>query len=87
MIASGHPHHRQPRQRNPVATAPLLRKGGPHGKGHAALRRAHRQLLGQCLRMTDLDWASAPALVGRDTSRRPIQPSHTEWRYARDGGH
>ncbi len=28
-----------PTPRNPVARSPLLRKGGPHGKTHAAKRR------------------------------------------------
>jgi hypothetical protein len=28
-----------PAPRNPVARSPLLGKGGPHGKTHAALRR------------------------------------------------
>jgi hypothetical protein len=31
--------HAMPKPRNPVARSPLLGKGGPHGKSHAAERR------------------------------------------------
>jgi hypothetical protein len=31
--------HSPPKVRNPVARSPLLGKGGPHGKPHAAKRR------------------------------------------------
>jgi hypothetical protein len=31
--------HGLPKQRNPVARSPLLRKGGPHRKSRGALRR------------------------------------------------
>jgi hypothetical protein len=32
-------HLHPPKVRNPVARSPLLGKGGPHGKTHAAKRR------------------------------------------------
>ncbi|HQR12325.1 MAG TPA: hypothetical protein PLW68_13455 [Casimicrobiaceae bacterium] len=34
-----HSPPQSPTPRNPVARSPLLRKGGPHGKTHAAKRR------------------------------------------------
>jgi hypothetical protein len=34
-----HSPPRPPKVRDPVARSPLMRKGGPHGKTHAANRR------------------------------------------------
>lgn len=31
--------------RNPVATSPLMRKGGPHGRSRSAQRQAERRQL------------------------------------------
>jgi hypothetical protein len=36
-----------PKQRNPVARSPLLRKGGPHAKTTGAKRRAAKMALGK----------------------------------------
>ncbi len=46
-------HHaplRPPKQRDPVAVSPLLRKGGAHGKTAAAKRRQQKVALGKALR-------------------------------------
>lgn len=51
-------HHaplRLPKQRNPVAVSPLLRKGGAHGKTTAATRRQEKIALGKALREPDAD--------------------------------
>lgn len=39
-----------PKKRNPHAHAPLLRKGGPHGKTTAAKRREQKVELARALR-------------------------------------
>jgi len=39
-----------PKQRNPVATSPLLRKGGAHGKSAGAKRRLEKVALAKELR-------------------------------------
>ena len=43
--AKRHPHLQPPKQRNPVARSPLLRKGGAHGKTTGAKRRAAKMAL------------------------------------------
>jgi hypothetical protein len=39
-----------PKPRNPVATSPLLRKGGAHGKSAGATRRLEKIALAKSLR-------------------------------------
>jgi len=43
--AKRHPHPQPPKQRNPVARSPLLRKGGAHDKSTGAKRRAAKMAL------------------------------------------
>jgi len=47
--------HLPPKQRNPVARSPLLRKGGAHGKTTAAKRREHAVELQKLIRREDPD--------------------------------
>jgi hypothetical protein len=48
--AKRHAPRPPPKPRNPVATSPLLAKGGAHGKSVAARRRQAKVALGKSLR-------------------------------------
>ena len=44
-MVAGMPAKKKPARRNPVANAPILRKGGPHTKSRKARRKSEKQEL------------------------------------------